>query len=209
MIKTVFSCISFISFICFVSNASFASDPEMNQNFISFNEPWKNHRDYNVVKQMLDTSCGAASVANILQNFYHDEINEFQVLDAMRISKPTYSFSDLKVGVEKLGYRGVSFSTTYEGMQQLKIPIIVHFNAVTDGHFVVLRTITDNFVLVADPAFGNTRYSRHQFEKMWASSDDYGRAFAILPNNNRVHKGAKNYFNAKIDKLTNFYYVGK
>ncbi|ENS7173602.1 peptidase C39, partial [Neisseria gonorrhoeae] len=33
-------------------------------------QSWKARRDFNIVKQDLDFSCGAASVATLLNNFY-------------------------------------------------------------------------------------------------------------------------------------------
>ncbi|RGA89472.1 peptidase C39, partial [Neisseria meningitidis] len=43
-------------------------------------QSWKERRDFNIVKQDLDFSCGAASVATLLNNFYGQTLTEEEVL---------------------------------------------------------------------------------------------------------------------------------
>ena len=47
-------------------------------------QSWKEKRDLNIVKQDYDYSCGAASVATLLNNFYGQNIQEKDILDAMQ-----------------------------------------------------------------------------------------------------------------------------
>jgi uncharacterized protein len=41
---------------------------------------WKEFRDQNIVKQDLDYSCGSASIATLLNNYYNQNVTEEQVL---------------------------------------------------------------------------------------------------------------------------------
>ena len=58
-------------------------------------QSWKDRRDAQIVKQDLDYSCGAASLATILNGFYGEAITEAQILKAMNKEDGMASFSDM------------------------------------------------------------------------------------------------------------------
>lgn len=158
------------------------------------NHSWveRNYKDVN--KQMIDTSCGAASVANILIKYYGRKISEFTILKETGINKTTYSIKDLEKVVNKIGFKAVLFAMDYDALLELKIPVIIHYNGVKDGHFVVLRTINSRYVTVADPAWGNRMLTRSQFEKLWASKDGMAKGMAILRSMDDKSPPQRNYF---------------
>lgn len=56
---------------------------------------WKDLRDTRVVKQDLDYSCGAASLATILNGFYGRSVTEAELLKAMDNGDAMASFADM------------------------------------------------------------------------------------------------------------------
>nr|WP_284046954.1 C39 family peptidase [Halomonas llamarensis] len=150
---------------------------------------WKSLRDSGVVKQDLDASCGAASVATILNEHYGQSITEKEVLDAMGVldeenEDGMASFDDLANALTEFGFRGVGYAASFNQLTQLKIPTIVYTKHRKNDHFSVLRGIDDDTVWLADPSLGNRTYSKYQFLDMWETRDDSvlkGKILAIVP----------------------------
>jgi predicted double-glycine peptidase len=144
-------------------------------------------RQRNVVMQQWDLSCGAATLATIL-NFQHGHpISEREIAIGMMgreeyIENPQvvtyrqgFSLLDMKRFVDQRGYNGV-------GLGQLDVddliehsPIIVPISLHGYQHFVVFRGIAKGRVLIADPAFGNRSMDRDEFEKVWIRFPEVGR----------------------------------
>lgn len=149
---------------------------------------WKTLRDQRVVKQDLDYSCGAASLATLLNEFYAQAVTEEQLLDAMEMPQDRASFEDMQRGLAKLGFKGQGFAASYEQLTKLRRPVIVYLKYRTDEHFAVLRGISDDTVWLADPSLGNVTFSREQFLESWqtrGAGDDHaelrGKFLAVLP----------------------------
>lgn len=133
-------------------------------------------RRHNVVLQEWDLSCGAAALATLLQYQHGLPITERDIAATMltgtdrRLVQIRMGFSllDMKqfanaVGLEATGYGKV----TLEDLADL-VPAIVpiHVTA-TFSHFVVVRGIVGDRVVLADPAFGNRSVSIQKFEDIW------------------------------------------
>ena len=118
-------------------------------------QSWKERRDFNIVKQDLDFSCGAASVATLLNNFYGPD----------------------------LGFEAKGYALSFEQLAQLKIPVIVYLKYRKDDHFSVLRGIDGNTVLLADPSLGHVSMSRAQFLDAWKTREGNlaGKILAVVP----------------------------
>lgn len=146
---------------------------------------WKALRDDRLVRQEHDASCGAASVATILNQFYGKSVTEMDVLDAFEDDGGMRaSFDDMAAMLPAFGFRGVGYAVSYDQLTQLRMPVIVHLQHRLDDHFAVLRGINAETVWLADPGLGNTTYSREQFLEMWNTREDEvltGRILAILP----------------------------
>ncbi|WP_238482540.1 C39 family peptidase [Noviherbaspirillum aridicola] len=149
---------------------------------------WKALRDTQVVKQDLDYSCGAASLATLLKGFYGQDVTEEALLKAMDKSDGRASFEDMQRGLTQFGFKAQGFAASYEQLVQLRVPVIVYLKHRKDDHFSVLRGIDKNGVWLADPSLGNRTYSREQFLEMWetrSSKDDNarlrGKFLAVLP----------------------------
>ncbi|WP_322629174.1 C39 family peptidase [Halothiobacillus sp.] len=133
-------------------------------------------RYLNVVRQQYDFSCGAAALATILRYGYGVRIGEETVLSGMMgVANPelvrTHGFSllDMKEYLAQLGYRGRGYRIDLERLGSIHVPTIVLMNVNGYNHFVVLKSVSDGYVHIADPALGNRRYPLAKFLASWPS----------------------------------------
>ena len=135
-------------------------------------------RQEKVVIQQWDTSCGAAALATLLRYQHGLPVSEKQIAEAMlRRSDPLkvktrggFSLLDLKryadrQGLEGIGYLKLGLDDLVE-MAPILVPVVVRGYP----HFVVVRGIARDDVLIADPAFGNRTMDVRSFEKAWAGN---------------------------------------
>ena len=148
---------------------------------------WKTLRDAQVVKQDLDYSCGAASLATLLNYFYGQDLTEEALLKAMDKGDGRASFEDMAKAIPQFGFRAQGFAASWEQLTRLKMPVIVYVKHRKNDHFSVLRGINQDTVWLADPSLGNRTYSRQQFLAMWQTRQDSenadlaGKFLAVLP----------------------------
>ena len=151
-------------------------------------QSWKTLRDARVVKQDLDYSCSAASLATLLNEFYGQNVTEEALLKAMDKGDLRASFEDMQRALPQFGFKAQGFAATYEQLTKLKMPIVVYLKFRKNDHFSVLRGINNNTVWLADPSLGNRTYSKAQFLEMWETRTDKqdnanlkGKILAVLP----------------------------
>ncbi|HGG9626269.1 C39 family peptidase [Neisseria meningitidis] len=146
-------------------------------------QSWKERRDFNIVKQDLDFSCGAASVATLLNNFYGQTLTEEEVLKKLDKEQMRASFEDMRRIMPDLGFEAKGYALSFEQLAQLKIPVIVYLKYRKDDHFSVLRGIDGNTVLLADPSLGHVSMSRVQFLDAWQTREGNlaGKILAVVP----------------------------
>lgn len=133
-------------------------------------------RYLNVVRQQYDFSCGAAALATILRYGYGVRIGEDTVLSGMMgVANPElvrtrgFSLLDMKQYLAELGYRGRGYRIDLERLGSIHVPTIVLMNVNGYNHFVVLKSVSDGYVHIADPALGNRRYPLAKFLASWPS----------------------------------------
>ncbi|HFC7991698.1 TPA: C39 family peptidase [Neisseria meningitidis] len=146
-------------------------------------QSWKERRDFNIVKQDLDFSCGAASVATLLNNLYGQTLTEEEVLKKLDKEQMRASFEDMRRIMPDLGFEAKGYALSFEQLAQLKIPVIVYLKYRKDDHFSVLRGIDGNTVLLADPSLGHVSMSRAQFLEAWQTREGNlaGKILAVVP----------------------------
>lgn len=149
-------------------------------------------REARVVMQAWDYSCGAASLATLL-NFQHgDPVSEREVALGL-MSRPAYvenplivnlrrgfSLADLKIFVDDRGYRGrgigrLEFADLLE-LAPAIVPIVVN----DSSHFVVFRGRRHDRVLLADPLFGTRTMTVGQFLDAWPEQGEFGRVGFVV-----------------------------
>jgi len=158
-------------------------------------QSWKTLRDARIVKQDLDYSCSAASLATLLNEFYGQSVTEEALLKAMDKGDLRASFEDMQKALPQFGFKAQGFAASYEQLMRLKAPVVVYLKHRKDDHFSVLRGIDENTVWLADPSLGNRTYSKAQFLEMWQTRGDKdnaelaGKFLAVLPNQEGITAG--------------------
>lgn len=157
-------------------------------------QSWKTLRDARIVKQDLDYSCSAASLATLLNEFYGQSVTEEALLKAMDKGDLRASFEDMQKALPQFGFKAQGFAASYEQLMQLKAPVVVYLKHRKDDHFSVLRGINESTVWLADPSLGNRTYSKEQFLEMWETrqkskdnSDFKGKFLAVLPLDSNIN----------------------
>lgn len=181
--------------------ASYASPFHLNPQILKTQnitiQSWKEKKGGNVIKQDLDHSCGASSLATILTYFYQKPTSERQILDDMALSDVMASFSDLATVSQKYGFTAKGFTTNYDTLSKLKIPAIVYLNHKRSDHFSVVRAIGNDRVYLSDSSWGNRVLSKKQFEQMWHTNNDpnlQGKVLLILPSNEQQKQSSDTDF---------------
>ena len=166
----------------------------------TFNAPvttLKELRFRRVVKQEYDFSCGSAAIATLLTYHYNRPTPEDSVLQAMfkvgdqeKIKKEGFSMLDMKKYLESLGYRTEGYKVGLDKIAEVGIPGIVLIKTKGYLHFVVLKGVRGDQVLVGDSALGTKFMSREKFLDIWNG------VFLVILTNVRQ---AKNEFNLDQD----------
>jgi predicted double-glycine peptidase len=129
-----------------------------------------------VVLQKYDFSCGSAAIATLLTYHYGNPISEEVAFRAMfndgnqqKIQQEGFSLLDMKRFLEANGYLADGFEVSLDEVVNAGIPAIVLI--VDNGyyHFVVVKGMRDNKVLLGDPAVGLRVVPRQQFEASWSN----------------------------------------
>lgn len=155
---------------------------------------WKTIRDFNVVKQQVDYSCGLASLATILNNVFHENLTEAIILDEFAKMKniqikdlekeEKYSLLDIKNLAELKGYKATGLKLDFENLKKIisTVPVIAYINPKGIDHFTVVNSISDQCVFLADPSWGNIKMTHLQFIEIWKTdipSKQYGKILII------------------------------
>jgi hypothetical protein len=127
-----------------------------------------------VIHQQFDYSCGSAALATLLHFQYHKGTNEAEVFKAMyavgdqdRIQKLGFSLLDMKKYLASIGYQADGFRLSLKELQDASIPAIALIQVGSYKHFVVIKGVVGDHVLIGDPALGLREYKAADFEKMW------------------------------------------
>ncbi len=128
-----------------------------------------------VIKQYHDFSCGSAAVATLLTYHYENSVDEEEVFtymwergDKKKIESLGFSMLDMKKYLKHLGFRADGFRISLDKFKKYNVPGIALINTQGYQHFVVVKGIKDDVVLLGDPALGKRTMSREQFKKEWA-----------------------------------------
>jgi uncharacterized protein len=145
----------------------------------AFNVPvtsYKERRYLTVVKQKYDFSCGSAAIATLLTFQLHQPTTETEVFKAMwsagdraKIEKQGFSLLDMKNYLATRGLAADGYRVTLDKLAEVGVPAIVVISVSGYHHFVVIKGIRGNEVVVGDPALGVKVYDREKFAKLLAT----------------------------------------
>ncbi|AXK73130.1 peptidase C39 [Lysobacter sp. TY2-98] len=134
----------------------------------------KEARFRTTVRQQYDFSCGSAAAATLLTFQYGHPVSEADVFkqmfttgDAKRIRKEGFSMLDMRRYLASQGYEADGFQLPLDKLEEEGVPAIVLLNDRGYRHFVVVKGLRGERVLLGDPSRGTRSMTRRQFEKLW------------------------------------------
>ncbi|MDD6161941.1 MAG: cysteine peptidase family C39 domain-containing protein [Campylobacteraceae bacterium] len=137
------------------------------------------------IRQNYEASCGAASMATILnlidkQNFA--EMDMIKVLSKKELHTDMVSFADLEDALKSLNYEAKSYKIDRDILEHLKTPILVKIeDDPRFPHFVVLINYDGDYLVILDPSHGEYIASKSQFYSLWDRDKNGGYALLIKP----------------------------
>jgi predicted double-glycine peptidase len=135
---------------------------------------WRGLRTRTVYIQQYDFSCGSAALASLLNFHYGIPVREDQIFLAMweagdqeAIQENGFSLLDMKNFLERHGLAADGFEVDLDTMSEIGVPFITLLSTRGYRHFVVVKGIEPDRVLLGDPARGLIAQPRAAFEASW------------------------------------------
>lgn len=126
------------------------------------------------IKQQFDFSCGSAALASLLTHHYGKPVTEQEVFRAMfekgdqaKIRRDGFSLFDIKNYLHSHGFQADGFDAGLDLLAKAKVPAIVLIQENGYSHFVVVKGIRADRVLIGDPSSGTRIMPRNEFEGLW------------------------------------------
>lgn len=156
-------------------------------------EPLSVKKFKNVVRQAYDYSCGSAALTTLLDFYLGRNFQERQVMEGLLrfgeteriVERRGFSMLDMKRLVTALGHPSGGFKAEASDLETLDHPAIAPIEYAGFKHFVVIRTVYDGRVYVADPALGNISFTLARFLEVW----DDNVLFIVFPNGHKPASG--------------------
>lgn len=127
-----------------------------------------------IIRQQYDFSCGSAALATLLYYHYYRDVTEKTVMKSMyetgdqqKILKEGFSLLDMKRYLASIGLDADGYRVPLEKLEGVGVPSIALINHNGYLHFVVIKGVYENEVLLGDPALGIRKMKRPEFEAMW------------------------------------------
>ncbi len=124
--------------------------------------------------QKYDFSCGSAALASLLTFHYHRPTTETDAFKAMweagnqaKIRQEGFSLLDMKTYLASIGLASDGYEVSIDKLAEIKIPAITLIETNGYKHFVILKGVKDDRVLIGDPARGTYTEDRATFESRW------------------------------------------
>lgn len=127
-----------------------------------------------VVRQRYDFSCGSAALATLLHYHYGLTVNEATVFQAMyaagdqpKIQRVGFSMLDMKNYLKTQGFEANGYRRKVSDLRDIEQPAIALIRVGAYRHFVVVKGVRADKVLVGDPAQGVKVFPISDFERAW------------------------------------------
>lgn len=128
------------------------------------------------LRQQYDFSCGSAALATLLTFHYGSPVSEDDVFEEMfrlgepeRIRAAGFSLLDMKQYLARRGFAADGFELPLATLAEARLPAIVLIRENGYQHFVVVKGLRADRVLIGDPASGTRAVARSDFERAWTS----------------------------------------
>lgn len=140
------------------------------------------------IRQQYDFSCGSAALATLLTHHYRYPVTEetvfqemYQLGDQAKIQREGFSLLDMKLFLERRGFAADAFEEPLDKLAAAGIPAIVLIKENGYFHFVIIKGIRDQRVLIGDPSAGTRAVTRNEFESLWVN-----RTLFVIYNNQNI-----------------------
>ncbi|EAJ2869928.1 peptidase C39 [Campylobacter upsaliensis] len=139
-----------------------------------------------VIRQNYEESCGAASLATLINILDDSNLTESDLLKAMsgqQLYTDMVSFADLNDAVKKLGFQSKSYKIDRKILESIIfVPILVKIeDDPRFPHFVVIINHKGNYLQILDPSYGEYINSKREFYSVWDRYKKGGFALIINP----------------------------
>ncbi len=139
-------------------------------------QSWQERRFAHVVRQVLEFSCGSASLATLLSFYLGRPTTEGEVITLLRQRYPGeeawrskqqqgFSFEDLIFAADRLGFAAQAARIEVRQLPQIAGPVIIHLDKGPWQHFSVLRASREGFHYLADPIHGQVTMLDGEFRR--------------------------------------------
>jgi ATP-binding cassette subfamily B protein RaxB len=141
-----------------------AGDNEKQQ-FISAGKllNFETHNKLPVVLQSESAECGLACLA-MVAGFHGFSIDLTSLRKIYPIPQQGMDLSQLADVAGRMNLASRALRVEMDELAQLNLPCIIHWNV---NHFVVIKSVHANYVIIHDPAHGKRKISRIQFAKQF------------------------------------------
>lgn len=139
-----------------------------------------------VIRQNYEESCGAASLATLINILDDSNLTELDLLKAMsgqQLYTDMVSFADLNDAVKKLGFQSKSYKIDRKILESImSVPILVKIeDDPRFPHFVVIINHKGNYLQIFDPSYGEYISSKREFYSVWDRYNKGGFALIVNP----------------------------
>ncbi|EGK1134271.1 peptidase C39 [Campylobacter upsaliensis] len=139
-----------------------------------------------IIRQNYEESCGAASLATLINILDDSNLTELDLLKAMsgqQLYTDMVSFADLNDAVKKLGFQSKSYKIDRKILESImSVPILVKIeDDPRFPHFVVIINHKGNYLQIFDPSYGEYISSKREFYSVWDRYNKGGFALIINP----------------------------
>lgn len=148
-----------------------------------------------VFRQQYDFSCGSAAVASLLTYHYDIESQENTIFEFMfehgnkeQIEKQGFSMLDMKNYMNSVGLDANGYNIPLEKFHDLRIPAITIVNFDGYMHFVVIKGMNQENVILGDPSRGTLLIPIKDFKQVYKGT--------VLLVKNRVEQGRGTFITA-------------
>ena len=126
-------------------------------------------KKYPFYKQLDNSDCGPTCL-KMIAKYYGKSYSLERLRQLCQISRVGVSMQGISEAAEVIGFRTLPAKLTFDKLKEsAPLPCIVYWK---QRHFVVVnhvfkRNLTE-YVIVTDPAFGQIKFSREEFEIMYS-----------------------------------------
>lgn len=115
------------------------------------------------LRQQSNMDCGVACIANVCK-YFGKNVSMNKLREMAKVGQQGASMLNLLRTINTLGFQGTPMLATYESLQKQEYPSIVNWKGY---HWIVVYKMTDDQIVVGDPAGGIVKYTKEEFIEGW------------------------------------------